>query len=337
MSMTRRQLLTSSLAAGTALTIPTVTACESSPSKAPKLRTLRYVTGFVGPREFYMYVGKRLGIFGKLGIDLVITPGNPATSVNSVAHGQADLADADFTSVIQLLAPPKGDPLAGVRIVGITQPKTPFGVIVPTSSGITSPKDLEGKKLSCARGSAGQRLLPLYAKLAGFNAAKVTVKPVETASQVADVIPGHSADGIITYLLDLPTLQAAARAELSVLPYANYMTDVEGTVWLARSDLATSDPDLVGRAVGGLYQSMQYCLNNPKAAAALLARDVPDTKVKLAAQVYEGMKPWAGKGPGVDYAHMHRAFAILASGGLIDPAVTPEKIVTKVLPGAVQV
>jgi NitT/TauT family transport system substrate-binding protein len=115
------------------------------------------------------------------------------------------------------------------------------------------------------------------------------------------------------------------------------MTDVEGTVWLAGDKLAKSDPDLVGRAVSGLYQSMQYCLNNPKAAAALLRRDVPTTVVDLAAQVYKGMKPWAGKGPGVDYAHMYRAFAILSSGGLIDPAAVPEHYVTNVLPGAVQV
>lgn len=40
-------------------------------------------------------------------------------------------------------------------------------------SGITSPKDLEGKKVGAATGSVNQLLFPAYAKLAGIDATKV--------------------------------------------------------------------------------------------------------------------------------------------------------------------
>ena len=53
-------------------------------------------------------------------------------------------------------------------------------IITLEGSGITQPKDLEGKQVAAATGSVNQLLFPAYAKLAGIDANTVEFVNAQT-------------------------------------------------------------------------------------------------------------------------------------------------------------
>ena len=90
------------------------------------------------------YVAKEKGIYEKYGIDLVILPGGPdSPAAETLAKGKADFTSMFLATAIQKRA-------SGVKLVNVGQLVQRSGFILVTrkSSGIASPEDMNGKRVS---------------------------------------------------------------------------------------------------------------------------------------------------------------------------------------------
>lgn len=331
--MTHR-LPRAALAAATSVLLAAGAAgCGGSPSSSVATGKVTYVTayGFVG-RDAFAWVAQDKGYFRQAHLSVTIQPG-AATSTNLklLSSGQAQFAALDLTGAMIATGGPTGDG-QGFRAFAAIHQKNLSSIISLRRTGITAPKDLEGRTLVTATGGVGKLLFPAYAKLAGIDAAKV--KWVQTQpTQVAGVVGAGRADGAATFLIGTGAIQKAGNDQTNVLPYSNYLTDVYGNALITTPALAKSHPEEVKRFRDAMLKALNWTIHNPDQAAAILHRYQPTAVVAQAVSEIRLMAPYvdsAGSGVplgAIDRQRIARSIALLESQGLIRPhALTPATV-----------
>jgi NitT/TauT family transport system substrate-binding protein len=196
-----------------------VAGCTTGTSDAGSARNpdkVTYLTAFsVFGRETYMFTAKEKGFFAKRGIDVDIQAGNDASeNLRILASGRAQFSANDLSGVMILQG--QGKYTDEVRAVAAIQQHTLNSIMVPASSTINRPRDLEGRTLAGAPGATPQLLFPAYAKLAGFDPGKVRWVNAAPAQTLA-VLASHQADGIGQFTVAVGTVTNAA-GPVRVLP-----------------------------------------------------------------------------------------------------------------------
>src|SRR5437762_1756741 len=132
----------------------------------------------VGDHAAY-WVALEKGYYKARGLDVELQNSKGSgDSLAKVDTHRADVGLADAAVVIPRIA--QG---ARVKIVGAVFDHTPLNFWMWTSSGITRPKDLEGKTLAAPPGDAQRQLFPAFAKLHGIDTAKVKWLSIEPAAK----------------------------------------------------------------------------------------------------------------------------------------------------------
>ena len=169
-----RALLVSVLATALIGAAGGCTSSKAEPAAAgeKKLDKVTYLTAFgaVG-RDAFAWVAQEKGYFKESGLDVTIQLG--------AADGREPQGPRRRPGAVRRPGPDRGlDPRRQGRLQGLPDhrrdPPAVTGLDRDAGGiGITSPKDLEGKKVGAATGSVNQLLFPAYAKLAGIDATKV--------------------------------------------------------------------------------------------------------------------------------------------------------------------
>src|SRR5436309_9000652 len=138
------------------------------------------------------------------------------------------------------------------------------------NSGITKPKDLEGKKVADTAFSAVPKLFDAYAKAAHIEAGKVT-----WLVAASDTLPGMlttgRADGIGQFIVGEPLLvKSAAPKQVVALSYADAGLDLYGNGIIVSEAILKSNPDLVRRFVTATLQGLKDAVANPQEAGAIM-------------------------------------------------------------------
>src|SRR5262252_4482258 len=134
----RLQSLTFALAAVLSVTSGIADAPAQSPQKV-SLRLDWVISGYHAP----YFAGIKNGYYKDEGLDVTIEPGNGSANVaQAIGNGNGEFATVDGGAMMQLVA--KGLPVRSV--MGLYQ-RNPIGVIYNVKSGVTKPRDLEGKTL----------------------------------------------------------------------------------------------------------------------------------------------------------------------------------------------
>jgi len=126
----------------------------------------------------------------RLDVELQNSKGS-GDSIAKVDTNRADVGLADAVVVIPRVA--QG---ARIKIVGAVFDNTPLNIWTRKDTGITRPKDLEGKILAAPPGDSQRQLFPAFAKVNGVDASKVTWLTIEPAAKFvalaekrADAVP----------------------------------------------------------------------------------------------------------------------------------------------------
>ena len=139
---------------------------------APAADSVTFITdfGFNG-RHAYYYVALEKGYYKAANLDVKIMRGQGSTdAVKQVAAGTAQIGFADSSAVIFA----KANDGIPVKLVSVIYARPPHAIYVLKESGISKPKDLEGRKLADTAFSAMPKMFGAYAKAAGIDASKVT-------------------------------------------------------------------------------------------------------------------------------------------------------------------
>jgi NitT/TauT family transport system substrate-binding protein len=180
------------------------------------------------------YAGVAQGIYRQAGIELTIERGfGSADTVTKVASNVAQFGIADIAAVmagrVRAQTP--------VRAIAAIYTRPPHSIFVLEGSGITSFKDLEGRSLAGAPGSAVRVFLPLVMRNAGVDMSRVRLINSEPAT--------------------MGPLQI----------YGNALIATEATI--------AGSPDLVQRFVAATIRALEFGRDNPDQAITAMMAVVP--------------------------------------------------------------
>ncbi|QIB34244.1 ABC transporter substrate-binding protein [Ancylobacter pratisalsi] len=222
--------------------------------------------GFNG-RHAYFYVALDKGYYKAEGLDVNILRGQgSADAIKKVASGAATMGFADAGSLV--LA--RGNDKVPVKMVAIVYATPPQAIFTLTESGITAPKDLEGKTLADTASSSVRLLFPAYAEAAGIDASKVNWVTADGAS-LSSVLATKRADGIGQFLVGQPLVEkATAPNPVTALAYKDAGLNFYSNGLIASEDTIAGQPEMVRAFVRATLKGMKDAFADPAEAAAIM-------------------------------------------------------------------
>ena len=228
------------------------------------------------------------GTFAKLGLNVTVDRGiGSGDTVTKVASGAYDIGFADVYSMVRFNAANPNRKLIGVMMV---HDKSGLAVESMKSRNITSPKDLNGKRVAAPVGDASRQLFPLFAEVNGIDQNSITWSNVSPELREpmlvrgeADAITGH----VTTVLLNMRNM-GVDPSTVNVMPFAEYGVPLYGHVLLTTPAYAEQNPQVITNFIRGVVHGFSVMLKDPDAAIAsikkrdpLISDDVEKGRIKL--------------------------------------------------------
>lgn len=268
--------------------------------------------GYLG-RHAYYFVALDKGYYKNAGLEVDIVRGQgSADAVKQVAAGTAQIGFADAASVI-LARANDGVP---VKLVAEVYAKPPHAVFTLEGSGITKPKDLEGKSIADSASSSLPKMFPAYAKAAGIDEKKVKWIFV-TSDAIAATLALGRADAVTYYSISEALMQkAVAPKKLVIMKFSDVGMDFYSNGIIASDDIIKSKPDVVRRFVQATLHGLKDAIADPEAAAKILNKyqrqidvDVGASEMKVISTLVQTPPEPLGA---VDKARMQRTLDLVA-------------------------
>jgi NitT/TauT family transport system substrate-binding protein len=283
-AISRGALLKRGAAAGAAVTLGGLLGAGSAFGRGgAKLQTVRWIS----PRgtlqvmdDFNLWVPIRMGYFKSLGIEAKLIAGPIGDALASTKFVAQNKADMGYPSPGVLTA--SIDTGVAVKSVWDMISGQVFNFALPIDSPIKSPKQLAGKRI--ALGSAGWQVIvdPMLVEL-GIN--PKSVKYVTAGQQWTQAAATHKADAALAW----EGLRAQLKGQGLKLKY------LIGTTWskfpsnvysVREADLDDAGKrDLYLRFLKGVVMGLEFTRANPRAAAQITYRSLPDLAKTLKPQL----------------------------------------------------
>ena len=237
---------------------------------------------FEGPSApFLVAIDK--GYFKAEGLDVTIdSAAGSVEPITRVASGTYNMGFADINSLIKFR---DANPAVPIKAVFMVYNKPPFAVIGRKSRGVSSPKDLEGKKLGAPAPDGAFAQWKIFVQANNIDASKVTIEnvgfpvrePMLAAGQV-DAITGFSFSSFIN-LKD----KGVAVDDITVLLMADYGVHLYGNAIMVNPKFAAEHPDAVKGFLRAFVKGLKETVKSPVAAvdSVLRRNDVAKKDVEL--------------------------------------------------------
>jgi NitT/TauT family transport system substrate-binding protein len=270
-SIRRQSLVTCALA--TALFVSCgIAGAHAQGAQKVSLRMDWVISGYHTP----YFVGIKNGYYKEEGLDVTVEPGNGSGNVaQAIGNGNGDFATVDGGTMMQLVA--KGLPVKAV--MGWFQ-RNPIGIIYNVKSGISKPKDIEGKTLVVTNGDAPSALLPAFAESTGVDLKKVNIVSTDAASKNAAVIAGRG-DAVVTFSFQAVPILETAGLTVKTLDYADYGVTVPGLSVIARPEYLEKNPETVKKFILASRKAIEWTRDNPEKAVEILSEMNPGQKILM--------------------------------------------------------
>ena len=224
---------------------------------------------------FYGGVGK--GIYKKHDLDVEILPGQGALdSVVSIAGGKVTFAFADTGGVALAVLNGAKEP----KVVANVFETTPLTIMYLRNKGISKPQDLAGKTVANFAGSAGQKLVKVFARINNVDISNVKEIVSSPPTYLNPLVLGQ-ADFSPTTVNQRPNLDPIAKAngnELGEFRFSEYGMDYLGSSIITHVRTIQERPDVVKRFVAATLESVQWAARNPEEAVDFLVAANPHLK-----------------------------------------------------------
>ncbi len=256
-------------------------AAQAAPAREKATFRLDWVaSGYHAP--FFLALAR--GYYTDQGLDLEIGDGRGSTTtVRVVGAGTDTFGMASQATVALAIA--EGVPVRA--IAGIIQ-KMPEGIISLQETGITTPKDVEGRTMAYTPGSSGELLFPAFAAATGIDESRVAQVNVDAGAKATTVLQGR-ADFMADWgFTQLPIFRAQGKTG-SVILYADSGVNVLGHGLFAGLDTIRDKPEIVHRFVSASLRGLDEATKDPEAALDAMLQYRPETKRDLLLEQFKGM------------------------------------------------
>ena len=237
---------------------------------------VRFQTDWLPSGEHAMYYGGwQKGIFAEEGIDITITRGyGSGDTVTKLAGSAFDFGVADIAAVMTARAR-QGVP---VKIIAVLYTQSPHSLFVLKSSGITSFKGLEGKKISITPGNSHKFYFPRVAERSGTDPNKIIWVNMDGAAMAGQLI-AKNVDASPFYSIHYYYINKAAVAageEIRVLPFVEVGFKIYTASIVATDETIAKRPDLTRRFLKAVKRSFEWAHANPEEACKAHIQKVPE-------------------------------------------------------------
>jgi NitT/TauT family transport system substrate-binding protein len=249
---------------------------QSSAAQAPRKLVFALNWFAVGDHAAY-WVALDKGYYKTRGLDVELQNSKGSgDSIAKVDTGRADLGLADAVVVIPRIA--QG---AKIRIVGAVFDNTPLNIWTRKDTGISRPKDLEGKLLAAPPGDSQRQLFPAFAKVNGLDASKVRWLNIEPAAKFV-ALAEKRADAVPDYTTGQPFWEkAVGKDNLVRMPWHQYGFDTYSMSIMAGEKILAEHAQTVRDFLAASYMGWRDVMQDPKAALQIFKKRVPDIDLAL--------------------------------------------------------
>ena len=298
-----------------------------------QLEKVSYLTGAgIQGRESYVYVAQEKGFFKEAGFDVDVRPGaGTLQNLKQLQGGSVDFAVIDITA--GLIEYGKGS-FKDFTIVSAIQQRNLACFMALSGSGITTPKDLAGKRIAYIQGGVVKTLFDTYAKLAGIDGSKIDWKPMQ-ATEMGKAMVSGQIDAATQFVVGKPAIEKAAEAKKQtavVLPFSDQLVDLYGNGLGVSKKTLQENPDRVKRFNNAMLKGLQYALDHPDEAGQIYFKYNKTQPAPVAAAEVKLMAPYS-KATGVtigglDEQRVTRNIAVLQGAGTIPGPINPKDIIS---------
>ncbi|TDR88044.1 ABC transporter substrate-binding protein [Enterovirga rhinocerotis] len=220
--------------------------------------TIKFTLGWkTQGSDAFLFVARDKGYFKEEGLNVVIDQGEGSgATVTRIMSGAYDAGFGDMNAIIQNASTRKGE--APVMVYQIwNQP--PFAFSSKKTTGITSPKDLEGKKLGGSQGTPTVRMLPVFAKANKLDMAKLNLINMAPNLQEPLLIKGEIDAAVvfnITSYFNLILNRQDPEKDYNWLSFGDYGLDLYSNGIMVSQKLLKENP----KAVSGLVRAINKAM-----------------------------------------------------------------------------
>lgn len=231
---------------------------------------------FEAPNSGFLVALDR-GYYKAEGLDVTIDPGNGSVDgINRVASGSYHMATADINSLIRYRDNPANPPIKAVFM----QMNAPaFAITALKKSGITKPKDLEGKVLGAPAADGAFAQWAAFVKAAKFDGSKVKIENVGFPVREPMLMQGK-VDAITSFayssVVALRTNGFAAD-DITVLYMRDFGLELYGNALLVSPKFMAENPEAVRKFVRATIKGYFEVASDPDYAISTVLKRNPVT------------------------------------------------------------
>lgn len=226
---------------------------------------------FEGPATPY-FVALDQGFYKAEGLDVTIDPGSGSVEgINRVASGTYQLGFADINSLVKYRDNPSNPPVQAIMMV---YDVPAFAITTLKRTGITSPKDLEGKTLGAPAPDGAYAQWPIFVQANGIDASTVKIEnvgfPVREpmlAQGKVDAITGFSFSSFFSLKAN-----GIADEDIVVMLMGDYGVNLYGNAIIVNPEFAKSNPDAVKAFLRATIKGIQETIASPDTAIDALMK-----------------------------------------------------------------
>jgi NitT/TauT family transport system substrate-binding protein len=275
---------------GLALIIAAILAIISAPQAANAQTKIRFTLDWIpGATHSAFFVALQKGYYKAEGLDVSIDRGKgSAEVVRQLASDTYDMGFPDINVVLDFNSKNPGQAFP-VLMSGYEQ--APAAIIVLKSSGITEPKQLNGKRLGSAANDATFKLFPVFAGQTGIDVSSMQIQNIEPSLREVllvqgkvDAVPGQ----IFNSLLELQA-KGVKESDIGYFMYKDYGLQLYGNSVAASPRFLKEKPEAVKGFLRATVKGLQDVARDPelgvKAALAfepLLNADIERERLRVA-------------------------------------------------------
>lgn len=302
-----------------------------------RLTPVTVLTGFgTKGHEAYFWLGQEKGFFADEGLDVTLQKGaGTGNNLKVLLAGKAQFAVLDITGATVAYAGAPGAPagrrVTGWGIVSALHQRSLSAIATLPGYGITSPKDLAGKRIGYTPGGVNHTMFGAWAKLAGIDVSRIRFQQM-SPPQLLPALAAHRVDATVQVVVGAPEIRQATGRDPIIFPYSDYWSDVYGNGLGVTRKLAADQPDLVRRVNRAVLRSLKYATAHPDEAGRIFHAKFPNYPARAAAEETRLLEPYARPEFGhpygyIDQIKMARSIALLQSQGLIADTLLPSEVV----------
>lgn len=296
--------------------LATLVSAGGAQSGTHQATQIDYATSFGNfGRDAYVFAAMERGFFRQAGLNVRVTPGTGSLdNIRLVAAGRLDYAPVDIGALVVA----KAQEQLPVKVVAVVHQNTLSAIFTLEESGITAPRQLEGKTFADSPASTVRVLFPLYARKAGFDPSRVTIRDAAPPALPA-LLATKQVDSIGQFTVGKPLISRAAGGKaIRAFRYAAVMPGMLGIGIIASEEKIRTRPAEVRAFTRALMRGLAWSIDNPGRAGAILNENVRLADPVVGAQELRIMRQFVRnkqtkqRGYGIGYIDLNKVASTIS-------------------------